>query len=54
MFSQKSPVQTERFVAATCRCNVLLQLVTQCVPTLRILESNLVSRVSCLSGNKAG
>ena len=32
-FHKNSPVQTERFVAATCRRDMLLQLVAQCVPT---------------------
>ena len=33
-FHKNSPAHTKRFVAATCRCNVLLQLVAKCVPTL--------------------
>ena len=32
-FHKNSPVQTKRFVAATCRRDMLLQLVAQCVPT---------------------
>ena len=33
-FSQISPVHTKRFVAATCRRDMLLQLAAWCVPTL--------------------
>ena len=32
-FHKNFPAHTTRFVAATCRCNVLLQLVAKCVPT---------------------
>ena len=32
---QNSPVHAKQFVAAMCRCEMLLQLVTSCVPTLK-------------------
>ena len=41
-FHKNSPAHTKRFVAATCRCNVLLQLVAKCVPTLKRLLCRLM------------
>ena len=46
-FHKNSPAHTKRFVAATCRCNVLLQLVAKCVPTLK----GLLCRLKYCSGN---
>ena len=39
-FHKRSPVHTKQFVAATCRHDMLLQIVAQCVPTLRILQKH--------------
>ena len=41
-FHKNCPAHTKRFVAATCRCNVLLQLVAKCVPTLKGLLCRLM------------
>ena len=41
-FHKNCPAHTKRFAAATCRCNVLLQLVAKCVPTLKRLLCRLM------------
>ena len=38
-FDLNSPVHTKRFVAATCRCDLLQRHVASCVPTFKELNT---------------